>query len=55
MILSIKNGRYAFLIGLDLMSFWKEFQQHLKDLFKRPRATTFKRPIYQTFNKTNII
>ena len=29
MILSIKNGRYAFLIRLDLMfsmSLWKEFQ-----------------------------
>ena len=29
MTLSIKNGRYAFLIRLDLMfslSFWKEFQ-----------------------------
>ena len=37
MTLSIKNGRYAFLIRLDLMlymSLWKEFQllQILKDL-----------------------
>ena len=32
MTLSIKNGRYAFLIRLDLMfslSFWKEFQLFL--------------------------
>ena len=38
MTLSIKNGRYAFLIRLDLMfsiSLWKEFQllEILKDLF----------------------
>ena len=26
MILLIKNGGYAFLIRLDLMSSWKEFQ-----------------------------
>ena len=34
MILSIKNGGYAFLIRLDLMSLWKEFQllQLLNDL-----------------------
>ena len=37
MTLSIKNGRYAFLIRLDLMfsmSLWKEFQllQTLNDL-----------------------
>ena len=37
MTLSIKNGRYAFLIRLDLMfsmSLWKEFQllQILSDL-----------------------
>ena len=38
MTLSIKNGRYPFLIGLDLMfpmSLWKEFQllQILNDLY----------------------
>ena len=34
MTLSIKNGGYAFLIRLDLMSLWKEFQllQLLNDL-----------------------
>ena len=34
MTLSIKNGEYAFLIRLDLMSLWKEFQllQLLNDL-----------------------
>ena len=41
MALSIKNGRYEFLIRLDLMfsiSLWKDFQllQILKDLSIRP-------------------
>ena len=40
MILSVKNGGYAFLIRLDSMfsmSLWKEFQllQILKDLSRR--------------------
>ena len=42
MTLSIKNGKYALLIRLDLMfpiSLWKEFV-----------IKTFKQPIYQKFN-----
>ena len=42
MTLSIKNGRYAFLITLDLM--------HSVLLWRVPIVTKFKRPIYQTFN-----
>ena len=37
MILSIKNGGYAFLIRLDLMSLWKEFQ--LLQLLNDPSIT----------------
>ena len=43
MTLSIKNGVYVFLIRLDLMFF-------LSLLKKFQIFTSFKRPIYQTFN-----
>ena len=48
MTLSIKNGGYAFLIRLDLM-----FSMSLLKVV--PVITDFKRPIYQTFNSTNLI
>ena len=40
MTLSIKNGKYAFLIKLDLIGV--------------PIVTSFKRPIYQTFKTLKI-
>ena len=64
MTLSIKNGRYPFLIGLDLMfpmSLWKEFQllQILSDLSIRhliklssyendAKLLKFKRSLYRS-------
>ena len=48
MTLLIKNGGYAYLISFDLMFFYV--------IMKRiPIVTNFKRPIYQTFNWTNLV